>query len=288
MYIAALVALGLFWGLSPSLYKLMGEMGIPISHIVVFTGIGVGLGLLATIGRKVYLTRPLVLYGLGCGILLNIPFALSLEFPRHMPATDFALIISTFPLFNYMVSLVIGRERLTLTRSLAMAAGFVASAILILGNDADGSSRLTWWTVGAFSVPFLYTFYNYFCSTRWPAGADIRTVGMAESFASALTALPFLLILEPVGGRDQPPILNYWPLLIAIAIWIVERIAYFTLIRDKGPVFTGQAVFIATPAGVIWGILIFGDQATVWLWASLALLMVALWLNTQREGVRKS
>jgi drug/metabolite transporter (DMT)-like permease len=288
MYIAALVALGLFWGLSPSLYKLMGEMGIPISHIVVFTGIGVGLGLLATIGRKVYLTRPLVLYGLGCGILLNIPFALSLEFPRHMPATDFALIISTFPLFNYMVSLVIGRERLTLTRSLAMAAGFVASAILILGNDADGSSRLTWWTVGAFSVPFLYTFYNYFCSTRWPAGADIRTVGMAESFASALTALPFLLILEPVGGRDQPPLLNYWPLLIAIAIWIVERIAYFTLIRDKGPVFTGQAVFIATPAGVIWGILIFGDQATVWLWASLALLMVALWLNTQREGVRKS
>lgn len=286
MYIAALVALGLFWGLSPSLYKLMGEMGIPISHIVVFTGAGVGLGLLASIGGRVYITRALVLYGLGCGALLNIPFALSLQFPRHMPATDFALIVSTFPLFNYMVSLAIGRERLTLKRSLAMAAGFVASAILILGEDADGSSRLTWWTAGAFSVPFLYTFYNYFCSTRWPAGADIRTVGMAESFASALTALPFLLILQPVGGPDQPPLLNYWPLLIAIAIWIVERIAYFTLIRDKGPVFTGQAVFIATPAGVVWGILIFGDAATVWLWASLALLMLALWLNAQRAAVR--
>ncbi len=286
MYIAALVALGLFWGLSPSLYKLMGEMGIPISHIVVFTGAGVGLGLLASIGGRVYITRALVLYGLGCGALLNIPFALSLQFPRHMPATDFALIVSTFPLFNYMVSLAIGRERLTLKRSLAMAAGFVASAILILGEDADGGSRLTWWTAGAFSVPFLYTFYNYFCSTRWPAGADIRTVGMAESFASALTALPFLLILQPVGGPDQPPLLNYWPLLIAIAIWIVERIAYFTLIRDKGPVFTGQAVFIATPAGVVWGILIFGDAATVWLWASLALLMVALWLNAQRAAVR--
>jgi len=286
MYIAALVALGLFWGLSPSLYKLMGEMGIPISHIVVFTGAGVGLGLLASIGGRVYITRALVLYGLGCGALLNIPFALSLQFPRHMPATDFALIVSTFPLFNYMVSLAIGRERLTLKRSLAMAAGFVASAILILGEDADGSSRLTWWTAGAFSVPFLYTPYNYFCSTRWPAGADIRTVGMAESFASALTALPFLLILQPVGGPDQPPLLNYWPLLIAIAIWIVERIAYFTLIRDKGPVFTGQAVFIATPAGVVWGILIFGDAATVWLWASLALLMLALWLNAQRAAVR--
>ena len=286
MYIAALIALGLFWGLSPSLYKLMGEMGIPISHIVVFTGAGVGLGLLASIGGRVYITRALVLYGLGCGALLNIPFALSLQFPRHMPATDFALIVSTFPLFNYMVSLVVGRERLTLKRSLAMAAGFVASAILILGNDADGNSRLTWWTVGAFSVPFLYTFYSYFCSTRWPTGADIRTVGMAESFASALTALPFLLILEPVGGPDQPPLLNYWPLLIAIAIWIVERIAYFTLIRDKGPVFTGQAVFIATPAGVVWGILIFGAEATLWLWASLGLLMVALWLNAQRAAVR--
>ncbi len=103
MYVAALVALGLFWGLSPSLYKLMGEMHIPITHIVVFTGLGVGFGLLATIRGPILLTRPLLFYGLGCGALLNIPFALSLEFPRHMPASDFALIVSTFPLFNYLV-----------------------------------------------------------------------------------------------------------------------------------------------------------------------------------------
>jgi drug/metabolite transporter (DMT)-like permease len=108
---------------------------------------------------------------------------------------------------------------------------------------------------------------------------------MAESFASALTALPFLLFFEPVGRPNQPPLLNYWPLLIAIAIWVVERIAYFTLIRDKGPVFTGQAVFIATPAGVVWGILIFGEPANIWLWASLGFLMVALWLNTRRGAV---
>jgi drug/metabolite transporter (DMT)-like permease len=282
MYVAALVALGLFWGLSPSLYKLMGEMHIPISHIVMFTSVGVGIGLLMTIRGPILLTRSLLFYGLGCGALLNIPFALSLEFPRHMPASDFALIISTFPLFNYLVSLVIGRERLTLARTLAMAFGFTASALLIIGNDANGEARLTGWTIAAFSVPFLYTFYNYFCSTYWPVGADIRTVGMAESFACALLAVPFLLVLEPVGAPDQPPLAHYWPLLIATAIWIIERIAYFTLIRDKGPVFTGQAVFIATPAGVIWGILIFGDPASVWLWVSLGLLMIALWLNTRR------
>ena len=41
------LALGCFWGLSPSLYKLMGEAGLPVSHIVVYTGIAVGLAMAA-------------------------------------------------------------------------------------------------------------------------------------------------------------------------------------------------------------------------------------------------
>ncbi|MFO1088945.1 MAG: DMT family transporter [Hyphomicrobiales bacterium] len=284
MHLLALVSLGLFWGLSPSLYKLMGDQGIPVTHIVVFTGVGVGLGLLfAGNPRARYVSPQIIWYGLGCGALLNLPFALSLEISRHVPVTDYALIVSTFPLFNYLLSLVIGREKLAATRVAAMALGFASSAILILGNRTEGHDHhLTWWTLATFVVPFLYTFYNYFCSAYWPRSADARTLGMAESFASAILAVPFLLWFDPPWSPGLPGPLSYWPLIVAVAIWVIERIAYFTLIRDRGPVFTGQGVFIATPASVLYGMIFFRDAGGWLLWLSLALLMIALWLNTKR------
>ena len=42
------LSLGLFWGISPSLYRHWGVLGIPVSHVIFLTGMGVGV----LIGRK--------------------------------------------------------------------------------------------------------------------------------------------------------------------------------------------------------------------------------------------
>jgi hypothetical protein len=39
------IALGMFWGVSPSLYKHWGEIGMPATHVIVLTGLGVGVAL---------------------------------------------------------------------------------------------------------------------------------------------------------------------------------------------------------------------------------------------------
>ena len=69
----------------------------------------------------------------------------------------------------------------------------------------------------------------------------------------------------------------------ASILWIIERIAFFTLIREKGAVYTIQAIYVSTPAAVLWAILIFGKPADPWIWVSLAILMLALWLNNSRQ-----
>ena len=55
-------------------------------------------------------SREILLYGLGCAALLNVPFAMSLLFSRHVAATEYALIVSTAPFWNYVLALVTGRE----------------------------------------------------------------------------------------------------------------------------------------------------------------------------------
>ena len=72
---------------------------------------------------------------------------------------------------------------------------------------------------------------------------------------------------------------QYWVLGAVVLMWVVERMAYFILIRDKGAVYTVQATYVATPAAVVIAGVFFGGTQDVWLWVSLAILMMALYLN---------
>ena len=103
------IFLGLFWGLSQSLYKAMALQNMPISHVIVYTGFGVGLGLMIAArlsGTRLNFSREIILFGLGCAVLMNVPFATGLYLIRHLPATEMALIVSTAPFFNYVIALL--------------------------------------------------------------------------------------------------------------------------------------------------------------------------------------
>ena len=179
-HLIAFLLLGSFWGLSPSLYKLMGEASVPILHVIVYTGIGVGAAM-GFLGRWRGLTRSVWLYGLGCAVFLNVPFALSLFIVRKVPATEYALIVSTAPFFNYLAALLTRAEPATRRRLLGVAAGFASSAVLILSREGTLAGDVSWWTLACFAVPLLYVGYNWFAARYWPKDADIMAVGASES-----------------------------------------------------------------------------------------------------------
>ena len=155
---------------------------------------------------------------------------------------------------------------------------------MILSRGGLGGSDLIW-VIAAFSVPIIYSAYNWFAAAYWPKGADIMMVGAAESVFSGLLGIPFMLVLAPPWSETAPALMSYWTAAFASLLWIVERIAFFTLIREKGAFYTIQAVYVSTPAAVLWAIFIFGRPPDPWIWVSLAILMVALWLNNSRRRV---
>jgi drug/metabolite transporter (DMT)-like permease len=288
-HIAYFVALGLFWGLSPSLYRAMGEGQVPVTHIIVLSGLGVGLalGAAAWLSRgRINLSHDIQMYGLGCAVLMNIPFALGLIFARHVPTTELALIMSLAPFFNYTLALLSGRENAVPRRLAAIAVGFASTATLILSREGMISGQVSWWLVASFSSPILYTAYNWFAGRFWPREADTLSVGAAESVWSGIIVLPMLFVLAPPWSAELPELFAYWAVLAATLMWVVERIAFFTLMRDKGPVYTVQAVYLATPAAVIFAMVFFGGASDIWLWLSLAILMVALYLNNTGTAAR--
>ena len=50
-----------------------------------------------------------------------------------------------------------------------------------------------------------------------------------------------------------------------------------------GPVFASQTAYIVTLAGVLWGMVIYRETHSVWVWASLVVMFIALSLVRPRE-----
>lgn len=281
------IGLGLFWGVSPAANKALGEAGIPVTHILVAAGLGVGVGLLAmqlAMGGRPLINRQTIVYGLVCGILMNIPWAFSLTVVRHVAVTDWAVITSTSPFFTYALALVVGRDRVSGWRLAALLVGFLSSVVLILTRPGALAGELSPWLLVALLGPFQFAFYNVYTGAAWPKGMDPLTAGIVESFAAGLTAVPFMLWLDP------PQLTNIFApesgtatllFVMIILMWVLERVCYFNMVQHWGPVTTVQAVYVSTPAGVLFGLLLYKEAADAWLFGSLFLLMLALWLNNR-------
>lgn len=285
------MALGLFWGLSPSLYKHLADIGMPASHTIFITGLGVGLAMWAIAAARSggwHVAWPILRYAGICAFLMNLPFALSLILAGYVPPTELAIITTTAPFFSYALVLLTGWESAAPRRLLAISAGFLSTLVLIVSREGMLAGEISWPLIASLAIPLLYCAYNNYAARAWPRNADILRVGAAESMWSGVLVTPVILFAAPFGASEGPPLAGYWILGVAALIWIVERIAYFTLIREKGAVYTVQATYVATPAAVIIAIMFFGGGSDVWLWASLALLMAALWLNNSGSAIRQT
>jgi drug/metabolite transporter (DMT)-like permease len=281
-HFAWFMALGTFWGVSPAVYKHLSVIGMPETHTIVLTGLGVGFAMLAAAfwrdGWRQFDLR-LIRYGAICAFLMNLPFAYNLWLAARVPPTELAIIITLSPLFNYLIAWIWGTEDTLPRRLIAIGVGFLSSLVLIVSRSDQGFGAASLWLVAAIGIPLLYTFYNSYAARNWPEGADVIQAGAAESLWSGLWMLPVLLVFNPPGAAANPELWQYWIMVALTVMWVVERVAYFTLINEKGAVYTVQATYVSTPAAVLIASLFFGGAADQWLWVSLGLLMVALYLN---------
>ena len=289
-----LLGLGMFWGLSPIVTKYLAMMHVSPFMTITFSGFGVGIGLFIVwraIGKVELASWRLWLFGAGCAVLLNLPFGLSLVLIGHVPVATYSIITSTTPLFGYAIALFLGVERMSLARAAAIICGFAGSALLLVNPDVSSGGDLIpeidIYTLACFALPLCYALYHIFASRFWPKGVETGAVSIAESISSGVLVLPFLLFFEG-GAAVEIPQMAFIALGAVTMLWVVERITFFNLVRNFGPVSTVQAVNLSTMSSVLLGHYLFGEPIDGRLIVSGALVLSALWLNSRAERTRES
>lgn len=285
-----LVTLGIIWGLFFSLARFAGESGVSqTSLITAITAIDVLAFLAICKFRNVFpLVRfqSLAFYAV-CGVLgYLLPMQLELYAAPRIGAGLLTMIVSLTPILTILIALLVRTEPVchrkiagVILAMLAMAPIFAADALI----DITAGGRHFLAMIMALMVALSYAIYHNYITKFWPESEDGWQLATGEAIACSLIMIPIFLL---VGDADISPLLHpkVSGIIAGYVILSVSSIyLYFYLIQHGGAVFVSMAGFVSIGAGVIFGMLFFGETYPAWIVLSLATLIGATWLATETK-----
>jgi drug/metabolite transporter (DMT)-like permease len=194
----------------------------------------------------------------------------------HLSAGILAITVSTVPLFTYAIMLILRFESIVARRLAGIVLGMIAILLLVIPDQGLSSDDASFWILLVILCAVLYSVENVYIHKGVAAVIDIRELIFGSNLLATLVQFPLAMYL----GIDES-----WSWLasdagLAIAgIALGSAIAYamfFYTIKTSGPVFASQCAYVVTLSGVIWGIIIFSEQHTLWIWMSVVVMMLGL------------
>ncbi|MEM7171211.1 MAG: DMT family transporter [Pseudomonadota bacterium] len=292
--IVLLLFMGTVWGAVFSLAKIAIDDGAtPLGMVLWQVAFG-GLFLLAIAmvrGHPPSLSLPVVRFNLVCGFVgSTLPSVGLYAAAVHLSAGVISIAVAFMPLATYALSLLCRIEKLSPVRFLGIVFGFAAVALLVLPEDSLPQAGLAPWVLLAIGASSGYAVENIYIALRRPPGLDSLGLGCGRQLAAAVILGPLVLVAD-----QGIPLLTSWGPLqwVVTAMAIGSALAYtcfLVVIKLAGPVFASLTAYLVTIAGIFWGMALFGERHSHWIWLALAMMLcgVALVRPRQRREVAAS
>lgn len=198
----------------------------------------------------------------------------------HLNAGILSITVSTVPLFTYAIMWAMRFEPVILKRAFGIVLGMIAILLLVLPDQGLSSEDANYWTLLVVLCAVFYAIENVYIAEGISDELDVREL----LCGSNIVAVVFMIPATSSMGYGVPLSWVLSPAGLAIsAIAIFSTLAYmmfFYTIKNAGPVFASQCAYIVTISGVLWGIVIFAEVHTVWVWLSVTVMMAGLALVT--------
>ena len=284
---ALLMTMGLTWGLSFSLARIAAVGGVhPLAITFYEAAIAGGILLVVSVvrRRRVPVTRALVPLYLASGLLgMVLPGAIFFYAAAHVPAGILAITLAIIPIVTFVGSALLRLENFAFGRVAGVVLGALAIVLLVGPQQSlPDPAQLPWVLLGLVAAA-CYATFNVMLALWRPAGVTPGAATIGMFIAAALMMSVVLYATGAFVPFGWPWTEVEWAMLGLGVINAVSYSLYLRLIETAGPVFTSQTANLVTLFGVLWGIVIFGEQHSLWVWLSLITMMAALSLVTPRR-----
>ncbi|HIN16788.1 MAG TPA: DMT family transporter [Gammaproteobacteria bacterium] len=282
-----LLFLGIVWGLSFSLARMATESGIhPV--MINYWSCLIGAGLLSSycfFTKQIPpITRSLVGFYLICALLGSVvPGTVYFYAASHVSAGVLSITIATVPLLTFIAAAVFRIETLSYKRILGILCGISAIGLLVVPNSSLPDPNAAPWVIMMVLAAACYAAEGLVIATRAPPRVNVFVVVTAVLITAVIIMTPIVWLTGTFEVMHWPFSRSSWAILGMSVIMATAYGGFYYLIVLAGPVYASQTAYLITLSGVLWGILIFNETHSAWIWASLAVMMIALTLVKPQE-----
>ena len=277
-----LVGAAIIYGAIFSANKMAAAAAVPPLAYGFWQSFGAGLLLLIILalrGEKLALSRAHVVSDLVVGTLaVGLPISLLTYAAPHLPAGLLTIVLALSPPFTFVLGMLARIERFRVFGLLGLVFGFLG-VLVIIGPGLSASAPGAWqWFALCLIAPLLFASSNVSAALLRPPMSSSLSMASGMLLGSSAVLVPIMLLARqaalPAGGGITAT-------LIAVAINAVFFVLFFEIIRIAGPTFFAQFNYLAVLAGVVWSMLLFGEQPSLYFFVAMILMFIGVFLTAR-------
>ena len=280
--------MGILWGVSFSVAKIAinaggTPMGVAFWQAVIASVLLLTFTLLRR--RPMSLGREQLRFYSVVGLLgIAIPGVCFYLATPHLPAGILAITVTLVPILTYCLALSLRLEQISWRRVTGIIFGACAILMLVAPESSLPSRSAVPWLLLACVSPLCLAAQNILLA-RWQiAGLGPIRTACGMNLAAAVILLPVTAVNGDLFLPEFPFGTIEWGV---VGLALIATIAYtmFVMTIDRaGPLFASQVGYVVTLAGVFWGMFLFGESHSAWVWVSLVTMLGGLALVSPRTA----
>ena len=279
--------MGMLWGLSLSLCRIAivndgTVLGVAFwqtllssFYLIVFTALR----------RRYFMPRrhhivPYVIIGMIGVVLPDVSYYLAAS---RVPVGVLAITVALVPIFTYCFTLALRFEVFSLIRVVGVICGTVAILMLVGPQNSLPDRTVTLWVLLACFSSFCYASENIYLTLRKIIDIGPIRLSCGMNLTAAIILAPLMFVFDQVLWPNLPFGILEWSVLSLSLVTTTAYVIYITTVQTCGPLFASQVGYLVTIFGVFWGMAIFDETHSPWVWASLALMILGMALVSPRH-----
>jgi drug/metabolite transporter (DMT)-like permease len=285
-----ILLLGSLWGLAFSFTKMATNGGV---HPVAYTfwqGLVAGLIVLAMCrlrGQRIPLAPGWLRYYFIIGLTgIALPNVNLVAAIAHLPAGVMVLTIPFVPLMTYGIAVGLRMEQFSLLRFAGVMFGLAGVALIVLPRASLPDAAAAPWFLMALATPALYATTNILAARLRPPDAKSLPLAGGMLLAAALMLTPVVFAMDvlylPVLPMGEAEIGMAGQIIISSVAYLI----FFEVLRLAGPVFMSFTGYIVTLTGIGWGVVLFDERHSPWVWGAAGLIFTGLALVNLRRDTK--
>lgn len=285
-----LLALGVNWGLSFAVVKIATLGGVPPIAVWFWQAVGGGAVLCAFAywrGWKVPMSGRHLRFYLVLGLTgFTIPGVNAVIAVTHLPVGVMAVVVTLSPFLTYVITLAIGVERFNPMKLAGTILGFGGALLIVLPGSALPEPGQAGWALLALLTPTLYAISNIYAGVARPSDVDSLSLAALMQATNSALLLPIMLVMGQGFWLAPPFDAADGALFVQMIIAAIGPFLFVEIVRRAGPVYLAQVAYISTLAGLGWGMVLFGERHSAYVWAAVACVLAGVLLVTRASRSR--